>query len=189
MKPTLTILGNDPSLTSWGLALVEVDIDTLEMNAKAIHLIKTEKSKNKTIRASSDKLLRARKLAMEFSEWEAKANLHAAEIPSGAQSANAAYAFGLVVGVISHHRRPLIEVTPTEVKKSVTGYAGASKEEMVEWATTQFPHLDWPKGKKYCDKFAGDSEHMADALAIVHTAIRTESFRAAASMMQSALAA
>lgn len=189
MNPSLKILGSDPSLTSWGLALVEVDVDTLEMKPLAIDCITTEKSKNKTIRASSDKLLRARKLSHEYAAWEKKANLNAAEIPSGAQSANAAYAFGLVVGVISGHSKPLIEVTPTEVKKTVTGYNTASKEEMVEWATDLFPDLPWKPGKAYLGKYAKVNEHMADALAIVYTAARTETFRTAATMMRTALVA
>jgi len=180
MGSTITIVGNDVGFVNWGVAVVDIDVTTMEMSPVEIALLSTAPGKNKGVRVSSDNLRRARELAGHFTTYEKQAHICAAEIPSGAQSAKASYAFGLVVGVLSHHRKPLIEVTPTEVKKAVTGYAGASKQEMIEWATEFAPHLAWRpgQGKKWADK----NEHMADALAIVYTAVRTEQFKAAAAI-------
>ena len=182
MSNTITILGHDPSLANWGFALVDVNVDTLEMKPQLIKLTKTVKSKNKQVRASSDKLMRGRQLREAFLSHEAKAHINAAEVPSGTQSATAATALGIATGVLACHHKPLIEVSPTEVKKSVTGYATASKEEMIEWATDLWPDLDWLAGRAILGKYAQDNEHLADALAIVHTAIRTEQFKQAAAM-------
>lgn len=188
MNRFITVLGNDPSLTSWGMALVDVDVETMEMHPRRIDLCRTEKSKNKSVRVSSDYLARARELRGKFVLMEDLCHIHAAEIPSGAQSAKASYAFGLVVGVLSAHRKPLIEVSPTEVKRAVTGYAGATKQEMIEWATETFPDLDWVPGKG-SKQWADVNEHMADALGIVLAATKTQQFAAAAAMSQAASAA
>jgi Holliday junction resolvasome RuvABC endonuclease subunit len=180
----ITILGHDPSLANWGFALVDVDPISLDMTPRLIKLQRTEKSKNKQVRASADKLVRARQLRQAFVELEKDAHMNAGEVPSGSQSATASNALGIATGVLACHSKPLIEVNPTEVKKAVTGYSTASKEEMVEWATNLWPDLQWIKGKAFQSKYASQNEHMADALAIVYTAIRTEQFKQAATMFQ-----
>lgn len=180
----ITILGHDPSLANWGFALVDVNPITLEMTPRQIKLQSTKKDSKKQVRASSDKLMRARVLRTAFMDFERHAHMNAAEVPSGSQSASAANALGIATGVLACHDKPMIEVNPTEVKKAVTGYATASKEEMVEWATGLWPDLQWIKGTAFLGRYASQNEHMADALAIVYTAIRTEQFRQAAAMFQ-----
>lgn len=185
----ITILGHDPSFANWGFALVDVDVATLKMHPKLIYLQKTAKSKNKQVRASSDKLTRARQLRETFLKLEAKAHMNAAEVPEGSKSAAAATALGIATGVLACHSKPLIEVNPVGVKKAITGYSQASKEEMLEWAVGLYPDLPWKKGKAMLGKYAGECEHLADALAIVYTAVRTEQFKQAAAMFSVAHAA
>lgn len=183
--PSIKILGADPAFANFGMALVEVDLDTLEMTPLDILLIETEKSKNKTVRLSSDKLVRAKKIQAGFSLWQARASLIVAEIPSGAQSANAAYGFGVAVGVLASHQKPLIEVTPAEAKRAATGYANASKSDMIDWATQLWPALPWIKGQK--DPYSPKNEHMADALAIIKAGVQTQAFDNATAVYRSML--
>ena len=108
MSNTIIILGHDPSLTNWGMCLATVDVTTMEIVAAELALHETAPAKNKQVRVASDNLARARKLAHAFQEWETKAHINAAEIPTGAQSAKASYAFGLVDGALAARRKPRI---------------------------------------------------------------------------------
>lgn len=186
----ITILGQDPAFSNYGLALVDVDILTKELHPRWIHLIETKKTTNKQVRASSDKLIRARQIALEVRSHECDCNMIAAEIPSGAQSASAANALGIALGIVAGHSKPLIEVSAAEAKRAATGYADASKGDMVAWAYEQWPNLDWVKGrsKDMPGGLANKNEHMADALAIVKAATMTAMFDNAAAML-SAMAA
>lgn len=182
----IKILGSDPAFANYGMAIVEVDIFTKEMNPLMIRTVKTAKTKDrKKVRVSSDNVSRARTLYSGFREWEGKVELNAAEIPYGGQSASAAFAFGVVTGIIACHDKPLIQVSPAEVKKVATGYSTASKQEMIEWATELWPDLPWKKGTaKSGKKYSDLNEHMADALAIVAAAIQTDQFDQATAMMK-----
>ncbi|MDX5412845.1 MAG: hypothetical protein LPK02_07335 [Rhodobacterales bacterium] len=185
----ITILGQDPAFSNYGLALVEVDIITKEMTPLWISLIETKKATTKSVRVASDKLARAREITTEVRAAEALCNIIAAEIPTGAQSAAASNALGIALGIVAGHTKPLIEVTAAEVKKAATGYSDASKADMIQWAYDQWPDLQWPKGNgKGSLPIAAKGEHMADALAIVHAAIRTPMFDNLAAAMK-ALAA
>lgn len=181
----ITMLGQDPAFSNYGLALVDVDIETLAMTPRWIKLVETKKSTVKSVRVSSDKLLRARQIVEAVRAAEGEANLIAAEIPSGAQSASASNALGIALGIVAGHTKPLIEVTAAEVKKTATGYSDASKADMIQWAYDQWPDLDWPKSNgKGSLPIGAKGEHLADALAIVHAAIRTPLFKNLAATMK-----
>lgn len=183
----ITVLGVDPAFRNMGFARAVVDLETGEMTAESISLVSTEKTSHKQVRISSDNLSRARVLFEALTLQQTGCALMIAEIPSGAQSAKAAYGFGVAVGVCASHRIPMIEVTPTEVKKTTTGYGDASKADMIEWATTTFPHLPWVKGRG-TKKWADANEHMADALAIIFTGIRTQQFLATTAVLRAVAA-
>ncbi len=187
MKQLIRVLGQDPAFSNYGLCLVDVDAMTGEMFPVTVHLIETKKSAIKTVRVSSDKLQRGRLISQIVREWEQECSIIAAEIPSGAQSASAANALGIALGIVSGHTKPLIEVSAAEAKKAATGYSDASKGDMVAWAYEQWPDLPWAKGrsKDMPDGLANKNEHMADALAIVKAAIKTQTFQSAAAMMVS----
>lgn len=179
MSNSISVLGADPAFRNMGLVLVDVNTDTLEMRPRVIKLIKTEKSKDKKVKVSSDNLSRAKILSKHIRHWESFAKIMVAEIPSGAQSAKAAYGFGVAVGVVSGHTIPLIPVTPLEAKASATGYKNASKSDMIEWATGKWPDLQWPmgNGRGQFAPYSGDAEHLADALAIVKAGIESDLFK------------
>lgn len=176
------VLGMDPALRNFGLALVDVEIPSKRLVPVKIGLIRTEKSKAKDVRHSSSQLRRAEEIAREVRAWETEAAMCAAEIPSGAQSSAAAYGFGVAVGVIGGHVPPLIEVTAREVKLAALEKVSGSKREMIRWAMGNWPHLDWMMHR---GKPQDHNEHMADALAAVKAATQTAQFDQAVAMMLS----
>jgi Holliday junction resolvasome RuvABC endonuclease subunit len=133
----INILGIDPSLTATGWSVIAVNTDTRQIERViAVGLIETAPTKIKSVRKSSDALERSRKIRSEILAVIAQHNikLAASEVPSGAQSASACYAFGIVVGLLAALPVPLIEVTPTEVKLATCGNKIADKEDIVRWA-------------------------------------------------------
>tara|TARA_R110000851_G_scaffold59347_6_gene137359 strand:- start:436 stop:996 length:561 start_codon:yes stop_codon:yes gene_type:complete len=186
MANKISILGQDPAFSNFGLALVDVDPITGEMSPLWIDLIETKKSTVKTVRVSSDKLHRARIISVRVREAEEFCTIIAAEIPSGAQSASASNALGIALGIVSGHTKPLIQVSAAEAKKAATGYSDASKGDMVQWAYELWPDLTWVKGrsKDMPEGLANKNEHMADALAIVKASIETQTFKTIASVLK-----
>ncbi len=186
MANLIRILGQDPAFSNYGLAMVDVDVETKELHPVWIDLVETKKTTAKSVRVSSDKLHRGRQISEAVRKAESHCNLIAAEIPSGAQSASAANALGIALGIVCGHTRPLIEVTAAEAKKVATGYSDASKGDMVAWAYEQWPDLNWAKGrsKDMPEGLANKNEHMADALAIVKAATNTATFENAAAVFK-----
>lgn len=195
----INLLGLDPSLTNTGIAVVTVDTVTHSIVAvKHIALVETAPSKQKSVRKSSSDLARARSIIETVRSVIASHDIKvgASEIPSGAQSANAAKAFGIVIGMLASLPIPLIEVTPTEVKLATAGNKIADKEDIVRWALTLPGDLsgmptspqknEWmissPFGKGFIGKKA---EHPADACGTVAAALKTEQFRQLAGMLNS----
>lgn len=186
----ITILGQDPAFSNYGLALVDVDPVTKEMSPRWIDLVETKKTTAKQVRVASDNLRRAREILLKVRDHEVSAHMIAAEIPSGAQSASAANKLGIALGIVAGHGKPLIEVTAAEAKKAATGYSDASKEDLINWAYEQWPDLNWALGGKKPaftmpdgKGLAAKNEHMADALAIVKAATLTAQFDQAAAML------
>jgi Holliday junction resolvasome RuvABC endonuclease subunit len=70
---------------------------------------------------------------------------------------------------------PLVEVTPTEVKMASVGSKTATKEEMITWAVSKYPDINWPKHGKSIS--AAKAEHMADAIGALHAGVLTSTFK------------
>lgn len=200
---TVRLLGLDPSLSHTGWCVLEVDTEARAITKVLIHgTVVTEKSKNKKVRKSSDDLERARTIARYLQEvikvWDIK--LAASEVPSGAQSASASRAFGIVVGLLASLSVPIIEVSPTEVKMAVAGNKIADKEDIVRWAVgltercggsehwnTGKAKNDWEItiGGRYVLK---NMEHQGDAIAAGQAAVASEQFNQLAGFLASILA-
>lgn len=176
------IAGLDGSKTNFGIAIMTLDTETMELSVDELVLLKTEKEQNKQVRKSSDNLIRSQYIARGLDEAIKNCTIAFFEVPSGGQSHDAVLGFGIVIGLYASIKIPTAEVSPAETKLAAVGTRTASKEEMMEWARAQYPDAPWRlqtrNGKtwKIGDMMA-DNEHLADAVAIVHAGILTPSFK------------
>lgn len=179
----IRVLGLDPAFRNVGMALVDVDLHTKELHPVDLRLIVTEKDSSKQVRVSSDKLRRASEIAHALRQWQTRASIVAAEIPTGGQDANSAASFGISIGLLGSLTLPLIEVSPAEAKLAATGKKTATKPQMIEWATTTWPDLNWLRLRdKPTGRLLDANEHLADAIAIVKAATLTKQFDQAVAM-------
>lgn len=188
MVRKINVIGFDPSLTHWGVAKAQVDIDTLEYDVTDLVLVETEsESKKMNVRKQSDNLRRAREIWTNINEICADGAIAITEVPlcNAAMSAYSNERSGIIVGILGAFPIPLIEVFPKDVKKLATGSANADKVEMIEWAMGRFPNAPWLmrtlKGKSVPKR---DNEHLADAVAVINAGLQTAEFRQAISMMR-----
>lgn len=166
----------DGSLQNLGLAVLTVDGDRI-VGLQSLKLNKTKPSTDKKKRKSYDDLARFKShwdfLNVEITKWDCK--LAVGEVPSGAQDARAAFAFGGVTALYACSLIPFIPVYPLEVKEAATGFKHADKEDMIEWAFNSFPSGDWITNKR-ANKMnittktglflTNDNEHLADAVGV-----------------------
>jgi hypothetical protein len=178
------IVGFDPSLANWGCAHLLFDTNTGLLSpdlATPMELIKTENEAGKKVRKNSDDLVRASLLQSGMQRHCRGMAIACAEVPHGSQSARAMASYGICIGVLSACPIPLIELKEAEVKLE-SGYKHATKEEMIQWASALYPHLNW---LKHGGKLTQANEHLADAIGAIHAGVRTPAFRAAIAMMSS----
>ncbi len=176
----IKIAGIDPSLTNTGICVGEYNLDTGEYTLDNIYLIETAPTKNKQIRRNSDDLSRCKDIAEAIYKHCKDCSFVFAEIPTGAQSSRAAFAFGMVIGLLAgvtaseSTKWRLIQVSPSEAKSNVpNGTKNTSKPEIMDWAWKKFPHLQWQVRK---DKLISKMEHPADAIAILNAGIKLPQF-------------
>lgn len=171
----------DPSLRATGVALGHWDGRGIEV--ERVHLIETEKTAAKTVRKNSDDLRCARLIHDELVRLRAlhKPVVTIVEVPSGTQSARASWTLGVMLGLIAALPLPVVEVSPVEVKKGWAGSKAASKETMIALAVERYPGLGW---LRHGGRITGKNEHLADAVAIMHTGAVTAHFRELVRMLE-----
>lgn len=176
----------DPSLANFGVARLTLDLDTLKLSVVDLTLIETEKQTTKTVRQNSDDLRRCKEIVKVYHSIIGSCTVAFAEIPTGAQSARAMYAFGASVGMLASCPVPLIQVQPFETKLATVGTKTASKEEMIEWAGEKYPDAPWIRKKVKGElKLVNKNEHLADAVAVAHAGIATDQFQQLLAMWRS----
>lgn len=173
----IPVLGMDPSLTNWGLAAADLDLQTGFLSTPMVQLMSPAEIKGKQVRVNSNDLHRAEQLARAAFAAAEQAKAVFVEVPVGSQSARAMASYGICVGIVSALRAkgiPIIEVTATEVKESLTGNKNATKNQMIEQALALYPDVQFPvfKGKP-----AAKSEHLADAIGAIHAGVHTPAFQ------------
>ena len=169
----------DAAFANMGLACVEIELgEMIKVVGVDLTLVSTERQDKKVVRKSSDDLRRAKILADALGAYARghAAQIAFAEVPSGSQSASAARALGIAVGVLGSYPVPIVEVSPMEVKRL---FAPGSKRkvpktEIIAWAMRQWPQLPW---LKHAGKTTLANEHLADAMAIVMAGISTAEFK------------
>jgi len=178
MMSYIKILGVDPSFRNFGYAPMLYDPATKELKLVELDLIQTKPNKDKDVRKNSADLACAKILIEEYKLRCAWSDVVVAEVPVGTQSARAAWSLGIALCVLATTNKPLVQVTPKQVKECSVGDPKASKQDMIDWATTAHPHSDWltrkVKGKVV---LTNANEHLADAVAAVYAGIETDQFK------------
>lgn len=181
----IKIAALDGSLRNFGVVKGIYNTDNEQLSIGEMHLLKTEKSKNKQVRASSDNLVRAQSIANELRPLLNDCAVVFLEVPSGGQSYSAVLGFGIVIGLYASLTAPVVEVSPIETKLAAVGTKTASKQEMIEWATEKYPTANWRTRKMHGEVlFTNDNEHLADSVGIMHAGIQTPSFRQTVAMIK-----
>ncbi|MTH61113.1 hypothetical protein [Paracoccus litorisediminis] len=180
--PLIRLAAFDGALANFGMAKLIFDTDTEALSVLDLKLVKTEKSKVKQVRSSSDDLRRSRENALAAHDWLKDCVTVFVEVPTGGQDAKATRAFGIITGIYASLLREPVEVSPAETKLAAVGTRTASKEEMIEWAVGKFPDAPWLRAKSNGPKWKkgdllGDNEHLADAVAIAHAGIKLPVFQ------------
>lgn len=185
MGRKIKVVGMDPSTSNWGIAVAEVDIETLDFEVTNLILIETESEKKKGVRKDSDDLRRAREVYAGMLLGCTGAAMVFAEVPfmNPGGYAGANFNSGLVTGVLAACPVQMIQVFPQEVKQLITGSRHAGKEEMIEWAVGKFPNAPWKLTKRGGKMVpTAKNEHLADACAAIYAGLQTEQFKQALSM-------
>lgn len=186
----ILVAGLDGSKANFGMARMALDLDTLELTVDDLLLIKTEITKVKNIRTSSDDLRRAREVYQGLVPFLKDCVVAFGEVPYGGKSADACRGFGITTGIYACLPVPMIEVTQGEVKKAAVGTRTASKQEMIEWASERWPNAPWLRERDKPDgRLINDNEHLADACAIAYCGVGLQSFKQLIAIHRAAIAA
>lgn len=173
----IPVLGMDPSLRNWGLAEACLDLTTGELTTPHLSLVQPKDPEGKQVRQNSKDLALAEQLAEPVMAAARKAKVIFVEVPVGSQSARAMASYGVCVGVLGAVRAlgiSLIEVTALESKLVFTGDRNATKRTMIDKAVSTYPTSNFPfHNGKVPDK----AEHLADAIAAIHSGVRTPMFQ------------
>lgn len=182
----IKVAGLDPALRNFAIVLADIEVETGNVRITDMNLTVTQKDPNKLVRTNSSDLRRATELHGALKTMCSGVQVIFSEIPSGAQSANAAKAFGIAIGVIAAAPAPVIQLLPKEVK-TVTGIPNASKGEMINWAVNKHPDAAWLKRKRGGNLvLTNANEHLADAVATIHAGIFTDQFSQLLSLYRNA---
>ena len=181
------VAGVDPALKNLGLAKMTYDLETGRLvDLLSLRLVQTEKDDSKQVRRNSDDLRRCKILYPAFQAFVADCSCIFAEVPTGSQSAAGMKMCGVATMLLASSPSPVIEVQPNDTKMASIGSKTASKAQIIEWASSKFPHPDWLHARgKATGPLIADNEHLADAVAVCHAGIQTDQFKQLVSMMRS----
>ena len=167
---SLVIAGLDPALANVGMAKGKLDTESGIFKATDLKLVSTTKSTIKNIRVNTDDLERCRKLYNSLVPFLHDVDVVMIELPVGSQTSRAMMSYGACCMLAATITKPVIVVTPTEVKLSGYGTKTATKDQMIEWAMNEYPTLPWLRAKN-------KNEHLADAIAAIHAGVNTDQFK------------
>jgi Holliday junction resolvasome RuvABC endonuclease subunit len=179
---TIRVVGQDPSLRNWGLAVGTLNLETKKLTIELLDLINPVLPTGKQTRQNSQDLESAFQLYKGAMTAAKGAHAVFVEVPVGSQSARAMASYGVCVGVLGALRAngiPFFELTPAEVKLAGYGRKTASKQDMIRWAMAAHPEANWPMYKQNGQLVVSEAkaEHMADAVAAIHAGISCNAFQ------------
>lgn len=180
----IPVAGFDPSLTHWGIAEAQLDLETGYLDTPELTLIEPDELKGKQVRNNSNDLHKAEQLAKAALVIARRSKVIFVEVPVGSQSARAMASYGICVGILSTIRAdgiPIIEVTATEVKVALNGNKNATKLMMINSGVSLYPEANWPRYQQNGKGFnkgdiASKAEHVADAIGAIHAGVGTSTF-------------
>jgi Holliday junction resolvasome RuvABC endonuclease subunit len=170
----IDIVAIDPSFRNMGM--VKATYDGL-IEVTDYRLEHTERASEGT--RSADDWQVALKLSRALQAYTEDADVVIMEQPVGSQSARSAWTLGITLGVLTSIQCPVITLTPRQVKYAFTGDRKADKGKMIETAIRKFPAVRLPHyGKKGKERInMGQAEHIADALGVLYTGVKTRDFK------------
>jgi hypothetical protein len=173
----INVLGMDPSLKNWGLAEASLCLETGVLASPTLSLVQPMDLAGKQVRVNSNDLHRAEQLAGPVIAAARKAKAIFVEVPVGSQSARAMASYGICVGILGAVRAlgiSIIEVTASESKLLLAGDKNATKRQMIDRGYELYPDANWPW---HAGKIPDKAEHLADAIAAIHSGVRTPMFQ------------
>lgn len=180
----IQVLGMDPSLRHWGMALGTLDLTTGILDGLQLQVVEPKEETSKQVRKNSKDLELCELLVRGIDPWIKEAQVIFVEAPVGSQNARAMASYGVCIGVLGAIRaseKQLIEVSATEVKLALTGTKNATKEHMIQAAMELYPDTKFPMHK---GKPAAKAEHVADAIGTIHAGVRTPVFKNLMTILQ-----
>lgn len=183
----MRVVGLDPAFANFGMVAADLRLSGApgaRVTPVAMSLVQTKgEGKDRVGFKSSENLARFREIHKALSAFlqTHRPELVFAEVPSGAQNANAAMALGGAVGILASIQQPIIEVSPLEVKRLFTQKQEAVPKAVIRaWAYERWPEAQWIiHGGKRTLK----NEHLADALATIEAGLQTPTFQQLMALM------
>ena len=179
----LTVLGIDPGFSSIGYAVARLEAESeIFVDVGVFHTTKVDKKRG--VRASDDNVLRAREIYTKFEEILTRNNNNVVAITAETMSfprnssiaAKMAMCWGVIAAIAERHKLPIVQASPKEIKKVLTGDGGASKEDVAKELMRRYEG-------QFADFFAtanrGDLEHGFDAAATVVAGLPSETLQMA----------
>lgn len=178
-------LGVDTGLANLGWALVELTPNGQRLLGLGV-ITTTKSDRKRNVLASADNMRRIREQAKQLTEIRAgrktfkDVDVICCESQSWPRSAGSSAKIGMSWGIVGTvatlHDLPLVEATPQQIKKRLTGVRSASKDDV------KSAMLDWAGFKKLpamLSEYAkGKHEHAVDACGAVVTCRESDIIRA-----------
>lgn len=181
MNPSsLKVVGFDPSLRNWGMAS-GLYLPDGSLTLDRVGIAQTTGAKASKMRQNDADIAAAIHLYHNAALFAQDADAVFVEVPHGSKSAAAMKGYGICIGLLAALRASGVHfyrVTVDEVKLIATGNVEATKKEMIGWATTKYPQLNWPlvKNRKRPTINESLAEHPADACAAIEAGVILPAF-------------
>jgi crossover junction endodeoxyribonuclease RuvC len=180
VNATPLLIGIDPGFSSLGLA--EVTLLPNEEIVRRVAVVRTAKSEKKRgVRVSDDNIRRISELAEAVVPWLSSGVIAiCAESQSWPRNSSSSGKVGMawgVVGALAQQRGiPILQATPMEIKRAMTGSGTATKRAVQAALEARYGEIDWPKQRTL-------QEHASDALAAIVACLDHQTIQMARRMM------
>lgn len=185
------VLGLDPGFAAFGWSLLELGADAGGDRVVGMGVVRTKPTpKKRAVRQSDDRIERAREIAGELlqlvTDDEHDVVAICAEslqmMPRTGTKAKVmvGIAWGVVAAIaVAHLDLPILQCTPQEAKKAVTGSAAASKEDVQRALDRRYGEIVLDDYRLLAGLAGGVREHPYDALAAIVGCLECEPIRMA----------